>query len=84
MANTDTKPISPLRKTKTPQERHIKVNQAFYNYRLKQQSPHSGDRAIPTIQVKGHWLQQAGFKIDTPVRIRVMEGCLVMTAEGGS
>ncbi|MBL1275077.1 MAG: type I toxin-antitoxin system SymE family toxin [Ectothiorhodospiraceae bacterium] len=31
--------------------------------------------------MKGHWLQQAGFEINTPVKVRVMEGCLVITAE---
>ena len=29
---------------------------------------------------KGHWPIQAGFDIDTPVKVRVMEGCLVVTA----
>ncbi|PUA29170.1 MAG: hypothetical protein B0W54_00755 [Cellvibrio sp. 79] len=31
--------------------------------------------------MKGHWLEQAGFNIDSPVTIRVMQGCLVLTAE---
>jgi hypothetical protein len=31
--------------------------------------------------MKGHWLDQAGFAIDTPVTVRVMDGCLVLTAE---
>ncbi|MEW8022802.1 MAG: SymE family type I addiction module toxin [Candidatus Thiodiazotropha sp.] len=30
----------------------------------------------------GHqWLDQAGFSIHTPIKIKVMEGCLVVTAE---
>ncbi|MEJ2693399.1 MAG: SymE family type I addiction module toxin [Candidatus Thiodiazotropha sp.] len=33
------------------------------------------------IQMKGHWLDQAGFSIDTPVTARVMEGCLVLTTD---
>ena len=36
---------------------------------------------MPWIQMKGHWLDQAGFSIDTPVTVRVMEGCLVLTTE---
>ncbi|MDO3384916.1 SymE family type I addiction module toxin [Gilvimarinus sp. SDUM040013] len=28
------------------------------------------------------WLEQAGFAIDTPVSVRVMEGCLVLIAAG--
>lgn len=65
-----------LRKTT---ERHIKVNQIHYDYRTKQQSPNSGNRSVPWIQMKGHWLRQAGFEIDTPIKVRVMEGCLVLT-----
>jgi hypothetical protein len=31
--------------------------------------------------MKGHWLDQAGFTINTPVTVRVMEGCLVLTVD---
>ena len=31
--------------------------------------------------MKGHWLRQAGFEIDTPIKVRVMDGCLVLTTE---
>jgi len=33
---------------------------------------------VPWLQLKGHWLEQAGFNIDSPVTIRVMQGCLVL------
>jgi toxic protein SymE len=59
----------------------IKVNAIHYEYRTKQQSAYSGSRAVPWIQMKGHWLDQAGFSIDTPVTVRVMDGCLVLTAD---
>ena len=61
--------------------RQIKVTKTYYDYRLKEQSPFSGARPIPWLQLKGHWLQQAGFEIDMPMTIRVMEGCLVLTTE---
>jgi len=49
-------------------------------YKLK--GDHSGaGRPVPSIRLKGHWLRQAGFEINTPVKIRVMQGCLVLTAE---
>ncbi len=32
-----------------------------------------------TIKLKGHWLIEAGFAINTPVTVRVMEGCIVVT-----
>ncbi|WP_371877078.1 SymE family type I addiction module toxin [Microbulbifer sp. 2205BS26-8] len=31
--------------------------------------------------MRGHWLERAGFVVDTPIKVRVMEGCLVLTAE---
>ncbi|MFS1524637.1 SymE family type I addiction module toxin [Microbulbifer sp. 2304DJ12-6] len=70
-----------LRKSKPCEERHIKVSETYYEYRLKAQSPYSGNRSVPWIQMKGHWLRQAGFEINTPVKVRVMAGCLVLTVE---
>jgi len=31
--------------------------------------------------MRGDWLAAAGFDIQTPVRVRVMQGCLVVTVE---
>ena len=81
MAKYDGKPGNRLRKCKICEQRHIKVNTTHYQYRTQQQSAYSGSRAVPSIQMKGHWLDQAGFSINTPVTIRVMEGCLVLTAD---
>ncbi|WP_425428402.1 SymE family type I addiction module toxin [Agarilytica rhodophyticola] len=36
---------------------------------------------IGEIHLKGHWLTKARFEIDSPVKVRVMEGCLVLTSE---
>jgi len=35
----------------------------------------------PWIRLHGMWLKEAGFTPQTRVRVRVMEGCLVITAE---
>lgn len=35
----------------------------------------------PSITLKGYWLEDAGFKTGTPLKVRVMPGCLVLTAE---
>ncbi|WP_430623919.1 SymE family type I addiction module toxin [Marinimicrobium locisalis] len=32
--------------------------------------------------MRGHWLQQPGFAIATPVSVRVVEGCLALSAAG--
>jgi len=80
MANAKCKSGARLTQSKTCQERCIKVNRAYYLHRLK--DDHAGaSRPIPWIQLKGYWLQQAGFGINTPVKVRVMEGCLVLTTE---
>ena len=56
------------------------MNQIHYMRKLKD-DPFGAGRPVPWIQLKGHWLQQAGFAINTPVKVRVMDGCLVLTAE---
>jgi toxic protein SymE len=38
---------------------------------------------VPWIRMRGKWLARAGFNPDTRIRVRVMEGCLVITADAG-
>ena len=57
--------------------RRIKMGQMMYDYRRKDRS----QAKVPWLQLRGHWLDQAGFGIDVPVTFRVMEGCLVLTTE---
>jgi toxic protein SymE len=80
MANRNSKSEVRLTKSKTCQERNIKVNQIHYMRKLKD-DPAGAGRPVPRIQLKGYWLQQAGFEINTPVKVRVMNGCLVLTIE---
>lgn len=81
MATHQCKPAPRLQKSKTCQIRYIKVNKTHYEYRTKTQSPYSGCRPIPAISIKGKWLDSAGFAINTPLKIRVMNGCLVITKQ---
>jgi len=55
--------------------RQIKTGSIIYDYRRKDNS----QAKVPWLQLKGHWLVRAGFSIDTPVTVRVMEDCLVLT-----
>lgn len=59
------------------QQRRLKVREGYHSYQLNQY------RRTPVgeIQLKGNWLIKAGFDIDTPVTVRVMDGCLVLTTE---
>ena len=36
---------------------------------------------IPAITLKGQWLEAAGFTTGTPFDIKVMPGCIVLTAK---
>jgi len=59
--------------------RQLKVTAGSYDYQLSQPVPER--TAIGQVLLKGHWLVKAGFSVDSPVKVRVMEGCLVLTAE---
>ncbi|EPN4502289.1 endoribonuclease SymE [Citrobacter freundii] len=36
---------------------------------------------IPALTMKGQWLEAAGFATGTPFDVRVMPGCIVLTAK---
>jgi len=66
------------RSTKTKiHQRQLKVREGLHAYQLNQNPSQRTD--VAEIQLKGHWLIEAGFAIDAPVTVRVMEGCLVLT-----
>ena len=62
----------------TKQHRQLKVKRGWYDYQgrqpLKQQS------TIAEISLKGKWLADAGFTVDSNVDVCVEDGRLVITA----
>ena len=60
-------------------QRQLKVREAYHSYQLNQNTLER--TPIGKIHLQGHWLIQAGFEINSPVKVRVMEGCLVLTCE---
>ena len=72
-------------KDKIRQTRSIKVRETIYFRIIKDKHHASFDRTlettVPWITMKGQWLEQAGFAIHTPIKVRVMEDCLVLTME---
>ncbi|MGY4533540.1 toxic protein SymE [Pseudomonas sp. TE3786] len=60
-------------------ERHLKVA-ADYARPGKRDSVYAQPKQIPWIQLKGQWLQQAGFEVNDTIRVRIIQGCLVITA----
>jgi len=71
MAEPDHTPGRQASKRNKP-ERFLTVS-LYYEERLK--------RKIPWIQLRGLWVQQVGFMPHTKVRVRIMQGCLVITKE---
>lgn len=58
------------------QHRRLKVRQTYHTYQLHQH------RRTPVgeIHLKGHWLIQAGFAINTPVTVNIRNRQLIITA----
>ena len=60
-------------------ERQLTVRESYYEYQSKQ---HPKQRVtIGQILIKGHWLIQAGFLVNSSVTIHIERGKLVLTAE---
>jgi hypothetical protein len=72
-------------KDKICHTRTLKVRRGFSSRLTKDKEDPSFDRTVyvtvPWINLQGRWLDQAGFSIHTPIKIRVMEGCLVLTVD---
>jgi toxic protein SymE len=67
--------------TSTPiTERRLKIAADFYPVHTKEKS-YSPAKPAPWIWLRGLWLQQAGFEVNENVKVSVMKGCLVITAE---
>jgi Toxin SymE, type I toxin-antitoxin system len=60
-------------------ERRMTIGTAHYPA-LHGRDP-GGDREVPYIRLRGQWLQRAGFTPNGRLRVRVLDGCLVMTCE---
>ncbi len=75
MTKADSTPALPLAKAK----RQYKVKEGYHSYQLK--TPVRERTSVGEICLKGHWLVQAGFVVDQPVIVRIMQGCLVLTVE---
>ena len=66
--------------------RSIKVGYKPYDKRVKvceQQGEYfrTISAARPWINLQGNWLEQAGFSVNSQVKVRVMPGCLILTPD---
>ena len=79
MTNNKTTPIEGATTTITKQQRQLKVREGFHSYQLNQWP--TKRTAVGEIQLKGHWLVQAGFDIDSNITVNIQHGKLVIQAE---
>lgn len=61
------------------QERYITVGRIHYDYRPKDYPANMGNPVVPWIQMKGYWLEQAGFLIGCRVKVQVIKNRLILT-----
>jgi len=72
------------RPVKIPTEKRLTVGKLYYYYTpTKDAPPGTPNRSVtvPWIQMRGRWLDEAGFAIGAKVRVRVRPGRLVLTVE---
>jgi hypothetical protein len=84
MANDDC--TGKLRPVKIPTEKWLTVGKLYYNYPPTQDAPPGAPNRsvmVPWIQMRGRWLQAAGFAIGGKVKVNVRPGRLVLSAEEG-
>ncbi|MCU7920203.1 MAG: type I toxin-antitoxin system SymE family toxin [Candidatus Thiodiazotropha sp. (ex Epidulcina cf. delphinae)] len=63
-------------------EKRQTVGKLYYYYTPRKDAPPGTTNCsvkVPWIQMKGRWLNEAGFAIGTPIKVRVRPGCLVLT-----
>ena len=62
----------------TKQHRQLKVKRGWYDYQARQ--PLKQQSTIAEISLKGKWLADAGFTVDSNVDVCIEDGRLVITA----
>jgi len=64
--------------------RRLKVRKGYYARIIKDRHHiafnHTVYSSVPWINIQGQWLEQAGFSINTPIKVEVSEGRLILTA----
>ncbi|ARN73773.1 SymE family type I addiction module toxin [Oceanicoccus sagamiensis] len=64
--------------------RQLKVRKSYYHYQYSDFQPrhrHASSPPVPWVQIKGYWLNQAGFTIDTLLSVEVKQGCIILKTQ---
>ena len=61
--------------------RKLKVRESYYDHQYHPK-PHAKISKppvpVPWVQIKGYWLNQAGFTIGSQLSVEVKEGCIIL------
>ncbi len=70
---------SSAKKTTHP-TRTLKVRKSYYTYqqKLNPRAPYKQHPPVPSVLMKGYWLNEVGFTVDTTLVIELGDGCLVI------
>ncbi len=72
------------RPVKTHSRKWLTVGKFYHYYNPTKDAPPGTTNhsvKVPAINIKGRWLEKAGFTIGAKVRVQACQGCLVMTVE---
>ncbi len=64
--------------------RQLKVRKGYYDHHFLSKAPHLPRKShlpVPWVQIKGYWLNQAGFTIGTVLSVQVQQGRIVLTPQ---
>jgi toxic protein SymE len=80
MAKRNHKPEPCSAKGKFPYHRRLKVRSGDYDYQFVG-NRHFKHKPIPVpwVQIKGYWLNQAGFPIGTELQVKISKKRIVLT-----
>ncbi|MEE8056997.1 MAG: SymE family type I addiction module toxin [Pseudomonadales bacterium] len=82
MANTNSTLEIRSAKAKFPHQRQLKVRKTYYYHQYSDFQPRSNPcpGPVPRVNIKGYWLNQAGFTIGTSLQAKISKGRIVLTA----
>ena len=61
-----------------PYFRKLKVRKGCYFPPVNPHRPYRRPAPVPWVQIKGYWLNQAGFTIGTALSVQVQPGCIIL------
>ena len=82
LESRSTKAKSSQKARKFPYYRQLKVRWSLYYYQYGDFQPrhrYRPIRPVPWINIKGYWLNEAGFSIDTPLQVKISKGRITLT-----